>query len=63
MDTITVYYNTEAILISKDYAALTGLKHGYVIKTESEFWGILGGHVRHEIKILEMLIEAEKSVN
>jgi hypothetical protein len=63
MDCITVYFYGQSLLLQKDYADLKGLKQGYMIKSESEFWGILRGHAEHQISKLEMLIEAKKSVN
>lgn len=63
MKTITVYYNGSALLLSQDYAELNGIKNGYRIASESEFWQILNGHAEHQIPKLKMLISAKSSVN
>ena len=60
---ITIYFNGNAMSIKKDFADLKGIKDGYRILQESEFWEILKGHAEHQIPKLKMLIEAKNSVN
>ena len=50
-DTITVYYNGSGLLVSKEVAESLNLTHGYRIKTEAEFWGIISTNARHGISI------------
>ena len=63
MKTITIWFNGSPLLILQDYADLNGLKNGYKIRTEDEFWLILHGHAAHQIPKLEMLIAAKSSIN
>ena len=51
MGTITVWYNGSALLVSSVVAKNLNLKNGYIIKTEEEFWKILGANTTHNILV------------
>jgi len=60
-ETITIRYKSEYMLLSKDFASLIGIAHGYVIETESEFWGILEAHCKHQIAKMKLLVSANEN--
>lgn len=62
MEYISIYYNEQAVLISKDFAELIGLRHGQRIGDWQEFAAINVAHCEHQIKKCDMLIAAEKNL-
>ena len=61
--TITVWYNGNALSISSIVAADMGLRNGYRIKTEKEFWNILGKNSEFGILKCEAVLTANKNQN
>jgi hypothetical protein len=51
MNTIIVWYNQNALLVSKVVAENLKLNHGYIIRTEKEFWDILGANCTHNLLV------------
>lgn len=48
---ITVYYENNAMLVSKAVAENLKLHNGYRCKTEKEFWEILSANCTHNILV------------
>lgn len=55
MGTITVWYNGSGLLVFKEVAALLKIPNGYRIKTEEEFWEILGANAQHGIDRIKLI--------
>lgn len=47
MKNIIVYYERHSVIINKVVAERLGLKRGYNIKSEKEFWHILDQNISH----------------
>ena len=59
MKSITVWSDGMAILLSKDFADLHGIKNGQQIPA-GDVMHLITDHARHQIPKLKMLVEAEK---
>jgi hypothetical protein len=57
---ITVWYNGSGLLVSKEVANLRNLKHGHRIKTEAEFWQILGANATCGISRINLIKDIDK---
>ena len=57
---ITVWYNGSGLSVSKEVANLRNLKQGYKIKTEAEFWQILGANATHGISRINLIKDIDK---
>ena len=62
-DYITVKTSHGDLTIAKDYADLNNIKDNHQVKSDDEFWNILGGHAEHQISQLTLLIDADKKPN
>lgn len=51
MSTITVWYNGNALSVYKVVAERLNLKHGDRIKSEKEYWDIIGEQCSHGMLI------------
>ena len=51
MGHITVWYGNKALLVNKTVAENLKLIHGYRIKSEKEFWEILGANCTHNLLV------------
>lgn len=59
-NTITVSYKGRLMIISQAVADNFGIKQGYRIKSEAEFWDILNANSSHNIAVLNTKIEENK---
>ena len=55
MKNITVWYNGSGLLVSKEVANLKGIKNGYRVRTEAEFWELIGANATHGINRINLI--------
>jgi hypothetical protein len=54
-NTITVWYNGSALLVNKEVADLKNIPNNYRVKSEEEFWSILGANATHQLKRIALI--------
>ena len=52
--TIIVFYNGNGLSVDQEVADLKGLKNGYRIRSEAEFWDILSSSCNHGLQRLQL---------
>jgi len=60
MKTIIVWYDNNSLIIDSDVAKHLNLKNGYIIKSEQEFWKILGNNCNAMISIIQAQLFIQK---
>lgn len=58
---ITCWYNGQALMVNEVVANGLKITNGHRIKTESEFWQILGANASHNIAVLKSQIESNSN--
>ena len=61
METIIVWYNGMSMILNKFVADGRGIKEGYQIKTEAEFWEILAANSEYSLTALRAITGASKN--
>lgn len=55
MNTITVYFNGNGLMVNNKVAEKLSLKNGQNIKTESHFWHILGENASFNLMEIDLI--------
>ncbi len=55
MNTIIIYFQGNSLIISKQVATQFNIQNGYRVKTEAEFWEILGANASYNIAVITAL--------
>lgn len=63
MKTFTFSFNGESLIVYKAVANSLNLPNNYIIKTEHEFWEIMGANANYGIEICKHAISVEKNQN
>jgi len=56
VEKILVIYDGRTILLYPEVAAIFNIKDGYTIKSEAEFWQILGANAHYGAEIMKVNI-------
>lgn len=54
METMAVEYNGQLLMVHKEVAEELGLSHGQRIRTEDEFWHVLGQNLAMTVAKIEI---------